>query len=1142
NEAGQWKESLTVPQQAIVHGTLSVEGAVQDDRGKSVASTATATYTGVDRMVGVRSPQWIYEAGKPVALETLVVDDAGAPIADVPVEALVEREVVSIAKVKGAGNAYLNETTVTWEEAARCDTPSTLQPVPCNFTPQHGGTYRLTAAIADTKGRPHKSVVGLWVTGSDYVQWNDQNETALPIVPEKNAYAVGETARYLVKNPWPGAKALVTVERYGVIDHFVKTLEGAAPVIEIPVKPDYLPGFYLSVLVFSPRVDVPPPEVGQIDLGKPAFRMGYVTTSVNDPYKDMAVTVKVAREIYRPGETAHIDLHAAPRHPAEGPEPIELAVAVVDEAVFDLIARGKAAYDPYAGFHDLEGLDLANYNLLTRLVGRQKFEKKGANPGGDGGADLGLRSLFKFVSYWNPSLPLDDGGHAAVDVKVPDNLTGWRVLALAVTPGDRMGLGEGGFKVNRPTELRPVMPNQLREGDRFEAGFSVMNRTDRPRTIRVEIEASGDLKDGKPLSRAQNVTLAAYQRTNVFLPLETGYLPLDRARPEGSISFKATAADESDSDALTHTIPVLKSRIFDVGALYGSTVETTLSQTVSFPPDIHTDAGDLTVTLSPSVLGNLEGAFRYVRDYPYPCWEQLLTRGVMAARFQTLKPWLAPAFSWTDSKDLPAQMLARAAEFQAPGGGMAYFTPDDAYADPYLSAYTALAFAWLRADGYEVPQAVESRLTDYLLTFLRKDVAPDFYQEGMTSSVRAVALAALAQGGKLSATDLSRYRTHAARMDLFGKAHLLMAALSPLQGTNPDPAIARELAGQILSAGNESAGKLVFNQTYDDGYARILASPLRDNCAIVSALVRYAATPEGKTLVGDKAMRAARAVTQSRGSRDHWENTQENVFCLNALTDYARANETQAPDMTVRAALASAPFGEASFRAFTDPPVSLIRPVGPDDPGRTAPLTLKREGQGRLYYAARLRTAPKTPDASPVNAGMDLRREVSRREGSNWTLLAEGAPVTRGQTLRVDLFLSVPTARNFVVVDDPVPSGLEPVNRDLATASGVDADEGAFEPAGGSFWFKYADWKEYGFSRWSFYHQELRHDAARFYADYLPPGNYHLSYVVQAVAEGTFAALPARAEEMYDPDIYARSGAGTLRVVSAPKENRGQSP
>jgi len=125
--------------------------------------------------------------------------------------------------------------------------------------------------------------------------------------------------------------------------------------------------------------------------------------------------------------------------------------------------------------------------------------------------------------------------------------------------------------------------------------------------------------------------------------------------------------------------------------------------------------------------------------------------------------------------------------------------------------------------------------------------------------------------------------------------------------------------------------------------------------------------------------------------------------------------------------------------------------------------------------------------------------------------------------IRVDLFVDLPAARNFVVVDDPVPGGLEPVNRDLATASTVDADAGEFQAAGGSFWFKYSDWSEYGVALWSFYHQELRHDCARFYSDYLPAGHYHLSYAAQAIASGEFSSSPTKAGEMYDPDVYGKS-------------------
>jgi len=115
-------------------------------------------------------------------------------------------------------------------------------------------------------------------------------------------------------------------------------------------------------------------------------------------------------------------------------------------------------------------------------------------------------------------------------------------------------------------------------------------------------------------------------------------------------------------------------------------------------------------------------------------------------------------------------------------------------------------------------------------------------------------------------------------------------------------------------------------------------------------------------------------------------------------------------------------------------------------------------------------------------------------------------------------------------VEDAVPGGLEPVNRDLATASTVDADMGAFKAAGGSWWFRYSDWSSYGLSRWSFYHQELRHNAARFYSEYLPAGNYHLSYMAQAIAPGEFVVMPVYAAEMYDPDVYGKGVPGSLTV------------
>ena len=1119
----------------IVYGTVTVEGAVRDDRGKYVASGASADFVAVDRLVGLRSTRWVFQQGQPAEVQYLVVDGHGEPAAATDVHVAIERLDTKAARVKGAGNAYLTEFIDEWVAAGSCDGRSGATPLRCEFTPGAPGSYRLTAAIKDTRGRPHKTQLTTWVVGKGQLVWHGGNDDAIDIVPEKPSYNIGDTARYLLKNPYPGASALITIERYGVLKQWTQKLEGSTPVVEFAVDKDYMPGFFLSVLVMSPRVASPPTaanELGELDLGKPSFKLGYVAVPVVDPYKQVAVDVKPDRAVYKPGDKVRVRVKASPRE-RERREPIEVAVAVLDESVLDLIQGGTSYFDPYAGFYTLDGLDVRNYSLLTRLVGRQKIETKGANPGGDGGTALSMRSVFKYVSYWNPSLELDARGNGTFEFELPDNLTGWRVLVMAATPTDRMGLGQATFKVNLPTEVRPAMPNQVTEGDRFQAAFTVMNRTDKPRDIAVAIAATGNVP--KPASRETKVHLEPYARTTVQMPVEVASVAATRDTPTGRIDFAVTARDDIDADGLKHALVVNKRRSLETAANYGSFDAASVTESLRFPERIHADAGDVGVVLAPSVIGNVDGAFRYLRDYPYMCWEQRLTKGVMASHYLRLRDYLPADLAWPGAADLPAATLADAASFQAPNGGMTYWVPFDSYVSPYLSAYTALAFTWLRDDGYTVPEAVETKLHGYLDEFLKRDVAPDFYTRGMASTVRAVALAALAKRGKIGLADLERYRSHVEYMSLFGKAHYLQAALAVQGGEK----IAREVEQIILQSSIRSGGKISFNEVLDDGYLRISATPLNSNCAILSAITNGAlrAGQVGENVNGaaaDVPFELVRVITQARGSRDHWENTQENMFCMSSLVDYARRFEAVPPAMRIAASVGRAPIGTAEFKTFRDPAVTLSRPIGPADPGTSTTLTVERTGAGRLYYSARMTYAPTDDAALEVNAGIDLHREYSVQRGGKWELLASPMHIRRGELVRVDLYMSLPTARNFVVVDDPVPGGLEPVNRDLANASIVDADAGGFQAAGGSMWFRYGDWEEYGVSRYSFYHQELRHDAARFYSDYLPPGNYHLSYSAQAIAEGEFAVMPTKALEMYDPDVYGLSLPGTLDVEAAP--------
>jgi hypothetical protein len=577
---------------------------------------------------------------------------------------------------------------------------------------------------------------------------------------------------------------------------------------------------------------------------------------------------------------------------------------------------------------------------------------------------------------------------------------------------------------------------------------------------------------------------------------------------------------------MTHIIPVEKRYSIETAATYGTTDSDSASESFLIPQNIRTDVGSVSMVVSPSIISNLEGAFRYIQDYPYICWEQILTQGVMASHYQNLKEYMANDVHWDQSQRLTASMLQRAATYQAPNGGMTYYIPLDRYVSPYLSAYTAIAFNWLRESGYKIPLVVEEKLHDYLLTLLRRNVVPDFYSKGMASTVRAVALAALVKHGKADLSDLRRYHRHVPQMSLFGKAHYLMAAVN-VTGAETLRSYVFDL---ILAHGYQTGGKFIFSETIDDSYSRILSSALRTNGAVLSALIAYRQLHENKQSIGDIPFRLVSYITQTRKNRDHWENTQENMFCMNALLDYSRIYESESPDMQLRVLLDDVELGQTSFNDLRDPAVEFRRSIRSDDPGRKAEMILTRNGIGRVYYGARLFYAPEVLKSSSINAGIEVHREYSVERNGEWSLLQSPMQLIRGDLVRVDLFVSLPTARNFVVVDDPVPGGLEPVNRDLATASVLDADKGQFQPAGGSWWFRYSDWSSYGASRWSFYHQELRHNAARFYSEYLPAGNYHLSYTAQAIAPGEFTVMPVHAEEMYDPDIFGKGLSAKLVV------------
>jgi hypothetical protein len=59
DKKGDLESSFKLKDSNVLYGQLEVESAVRDDRGKYIASSATAAYVGRDRYVGIRQPDWV---------------------------------------------------------------------------------------------------------------------------------------------------------------------------------------------------------------------------------------------------------------------------------------------------------------------------------------------------------------------------------------------------------------------------------------------------------------------------------------------------------------------------------------------------------------------------------------------------------------------------------------------------------------------------------------------------------------------------------------------------------------------------------------------------------------------------------------------------------------------------------------------------------------------------------------------------------------------------------------------------------------------------------------------------------------------------------------------------------------------------
>ena len=92
------------------------------------------------------------------------------------------------------------------------------------------------------------------------------------------------------------------------------------------------------------------------------------------------------------------------------------------------------------------------------------------------------------MAFWLGSVVTNASGQASVDVKLPESLTTYRIMAVAGDRASRFGSADTEIRINKPLTLKPTFPRFLAVGDKasFGAVLTSQLKTGGPATVTIE--------------------------------------------------------------------------------------------------------------------------------------------------------------------------------------------------------------------------------------------------------------------------------------------------------------------------------------------------------------------------------------------------------------------------------------------------------------------------------------------------------------------------------------------------------------------------------------------------------------------------------------------------------------------------------
>ncbi len=970
NAAGSAQAILTGLPASRTPQTLLTELEYRDPNGQ-IQTTASRTPRWPSAiLVGIKPESWMSGADS-LKFHVAVLDLQGKPVQNnkVSVTALQRETFSHRRRMLGGFYSYENRRELTLLGELCSGTTDHSGLLICEVKSPATGNIILQATAQDADGNESAANTEVWVSG-DKDNWFDASDNdRIDLLPERKHYEPGETARFQIRMPFSSATALITVEREGIIDSFVTPVTRDNPVIEVPIKNNYAPNVFVSALLVRGRVnDVQP--TAMVDLGKPAFKMGLAEIRVGWVAHELKVKVETDKPVYKVREQAKVSITVRRADGSLPPPGAEIALAAVDEGLLEL--RPNDSWSLLEAMMTRRGIEVATSTAQMQVIGKRHFGRK-AMPAGGGGGRKSVRELFDTLLFWQARVKLDSNGHTDVVIPLNDALTSFRIVAVASGGMALFGTGSASVQSTQELMLLSGLPQVVREQDRFHAGFTIRNASDK--AVATTIKASLNDGSGKPVYLDPlDVSLAAGEAREIGWDIT---VPFGSTGLAWDVIARAHGANE-DGD---HIKPVQKV----IPSIPVSTYQATILQlnkgksiAIKRPEAALPGRGGVKVGFLKSLSGDLSGIQEFMSRYPYSCFEQKASKAIA---LQDEKSWNSLMNTLPSSLDQDG--LVKYFSFMTEG-------------DDTLTAYL-LAIA--DEAGYKLPEEAATRMKDGLTRFVEGHLIRYSALPTADLSIRKLAaIAALSRYGDVRPGWLDSI---AIEPNLWPTSALLDWAFILKRTPKLDKTRTREAQQILRSRLNFRGSRMGFSTERSDAlWWLMINGDVNANRMLLTILDTENWGADIPRLVHGML---------DRQQNGHWNTTVANAWGVLALKKYAEKYESTPVTGSSAVVLGRQRYITDWAKTATGSQVML------DWPGNIASLSMIHNGKGSPWVTIQSMAA--LPLQQPLFTGFHITRQllpVSQQQNGKWH---------KGDVLRIHLDIESQSDMTWVVLNDPIPAG-----------------------------------------------------------------------------------------------------------------------